>query len=402
MEANTETVVETSFDACENLIIEDIIGHHKSAQTDATASAGLSMADAGVNTAADWEEQLKASLEVAEERAAEEDQLVKRRQYDDEEREKTMALMQEKKMETQREYQALIEKMNSVRMQLKLNNSKITDENFESKKQQFSSEKTSAEDEKKRLSDELEELTAKLSALTREQQEEKDRWDVELIELKKEMERVRQEAEESESAALRHQIRAVEVQRDVAVKRIEACLAEMSEYVSSLQPADQDEKASWASKETVVRRNLTELQECSRDVLAKLKNRHQLDSLPCINMPTLPPIPTTELKLQQMISRLPAAPPPMSATQLPDMAPPSEPDSTRPQMCQEHYPPPPPVNRLEAAASSTTVLSMLRTRFPHISEMQLKQLLKQVKNKHGTLAGRSVKDVGDQIDELLA
>ncbi|XP_077598078.1 uncharacterized protein LOC144213466 isoform X2 [Stigmatopora nigra] len=242
---------------------------------DATASAGLSMVDAGVNTTANWEEQLLASLEVVDEQAAGEDQLVKRQQYEDEEREKAIALMQKKKMETQREYQVLIEKLNSVRVKLKLNNSKITHENFQSKKQQFIAGKRSAEDERNRLSEELKELTTKLAALTREQQEEKDCWEAELIELKKKMERVRQEAEESESAALRDQILAVEVQRDVAVKRIEAYLAEVFEYVSSLQPADRDEKASWAIKETVVRRNLTELQECSQDVLAKLKKGHR-------------------------------------------------------------------------------------------------------------------------------
>lgn len=78
-----------------------------------------------------------------------------------------------------------------------------------------------------RLAKELEESERKLTALTEEQSEEQQRWQEELDELRQEMERVRTKAQEAALLALQDEIAAVEMQRDIAMARIEAWLKEV-------------------------------------------------------------------------------------------------------------------------------------------------------------------------------
>nr|XP_061810959.1 RING finger protein 214-like [Nerophis lumbriciformis] len=441
MDANTETVKERSL-AWDNLITKDIIRHQKSAQTDTPATDAVATAEAGVEAAADWEERLAALLELADSRAKEEDRLVRRQQRENADRQRDVAQGQKKKAANQRQHQALVEKLNSVRVKLQLNNSKTTRKNFQSKKREIGAEKARAEDERNRLSKELEEITAKLSELTQEHREEKGRWQEELEELKKELDKVRREAEDGERAALRDQIRAVEAQRDLASERVRAWLMEASAYVSSLRPADRQEKADWADKEAAVRRNHAELQDCFQDNLAMLQKGHELESLPRINVPALPYIPTAELRLKHMISRLPAAPPPRFYRLPPPFHPPlpyyarpqfymsppphamARPPFIRPapppaypivpaQAPPPAYPivpaqaPPPayPIVPAQApAAPSGTldkVLDKLEARFPHCTRVQLTHLLQQVKSSRGTLAGMLFDEMAEKVGLLL-
>lgn len=72
-----------------------------------------------------------------------------------------------------------------------------------------------------RLNEELDESCRKLGDLTKEQLEEKKKWQDELAELTQQMERLKKEAEEAQRLALQDEIAAVEQQRDVAMAFIQ-------------------------------------------------------------------------------------------------------------------------------------------------------------------------------------
>ncbi|XP_077377891.1 uncharacterized protein rnf214 isoform X2 [Festucalex cinctus] len=398
------------------------ISHDKSVQTDVMAPDAVTTADAGVNVEADWEEQLGTMLECGDALAEEHNNLVKQRQREYVERQKKTAEMQKKKADTIRQHQVLLDKMDTLRVKLQLNNSKSTRKNFLSKKMEVCAEKSRAEDERNKLTKELQESADKLSELTREQDEDQRTSQQEMDALKEELDRVRQEAKDAENLALQDQFSAVEAQRDVAMERIKAWLEEVSEYVLSLRPAHPQERASWATKEAAVRRNQAELEKRFEEVLAHLQEGHELESLPRINVPALPYIPTAELKFRQTMKSLNPMLPPQRAPlyRMPPppqryYAPPSiylqrhPPPHARSTPPLSYSPPPPPaqpaVPTPPAAASSgplDKVLDKLGVRFPQCTRAQLTQLLQQVKSARGTLAGMSVEQVGDQVGLALA
>ncbi|XP_061673253.1 RING finger protein 214 [Syngnathoides biaculeatus] len=426
MDAKMETAEEPVL--FENETTEKDIRHEKSVKTDMVSSDAISTtADNDVNTAADWDEKLAAMLEHCDVLAEEHNSLVKERKREDTERQKNTTQMQRKKLEITREHQVLLEKLDSLRVKLQLNNSKSTRKNFLSKKEVADADKSRAEDERNRLSKDLEETTAKLSALTQEKNNERQRWQEELVELRKEMDRVTQEAKDTESLALQDEINAAEAQRDVAMERIRAWRVTMSEYMSSLRPAHHQEKAIWATKEAAVRRNQEELEKRFQEVLGQLQKGRKLESLPRINVPTLPHIPTAELKFRQMMtSRLPPVPPPHGVFDyrtppplrpgLPIYAPPPvHVHSPPPQQPIVREAPPlssspmphayPVVPSPPAAAASDTldkVLDKLGARFPQCSRVDLTQLLQKVKRARGTLAGMSMEQVAEHVGLLLA
>ncbi|XP_049619232.1 RING finger protein 214 [Syngnathus scovelli] len=397
----------------ENETTEDIIGHEKSVQTDGVASDIITLADAGVNVADNWEEKLATMLECGDALEEEHSNLVKQWQREDAERPKYIAQLQKKKAETTTQHQVLLERLDTLRVKLQLNNSKSTRKNFLSKKQEACAEKSRAEDDRDRLSKDLQESAAKLAAQTRELNEEQRRCQGELDELKEEMDRIRQEAKDAESHALQDQVNAVETQRDVAMERIQAWLAEVSEYVLSLR---QQEKASWATKEAAVRRIQAELETRFEEVLAQLHEGRELESLPRINVPALPHIPKAELMFRQMITSLNPMPPPQRMPQY-RMPPPPQPHL-------RHYPlhpppsharstpplshsPTPPLNHSPTPPAATSssrleeVLDKLGIRFPQCSRAELTSLLQQVKSACGTLAGMSVEQLGDLVGLAL-
>lgn len=442
---------------------QNLLPKVQAVQTDSTTQ------ELGVNTEPDWENQVAAMLEYSSSLTEQHDNLMKKRGDQEGTHKKHKQQLQKKKEETTRQHQALLEKLESLRVKLQLNNSMATRKNFLKKKQEMTSEKSRAEDERNRLAKELDESESKLVALTEEQSEEQCRWQEELEELRQEMEQVRKEAQEAELQALQDEITAVEKQRDVAMACIEAWLSQVRQYLNTLRvefpqkyPA---ERREWEKKEDVVRRNQAELQSRFQEVLLLLQQGQELESLPRINVPTLPQIPTADLRFHQMMQSMirphfmPPPPPPIPVQRPfpPQRHPHYHQPPHRPQY-RNHYPhhqpppdhyfpppshyhpqhplkpsfhaptrpvmrvtpppvqpvhpvvpsPPPPTAVATPAATSAPVgkldkvLEKLRTRFPQCDRAQLTSLLQQVKSSRGTLAGMSMEEVIEQVGLRLA
>lgn len=281
---------------------EGVIHKAQAVQTDSMT------AESSVNTENDWESKAAAVFEYSSTLMEQYNKLVKEQEEEEVEHEKYKQQLQKRKEEATRQHQTLLDKLESLRVKLQLNNSKATRKNFLAKKAEMSTEKTRAEEEKNRLAKELEESERKLTALTEEQSEEQRRWREELEELRQEMERVGKEAEETQLQALQDEVAAVEKQRDVAVSRIEAWLKEVGQYLNTLRlefPQQYShERPKWEKKEGLVRRNQAELQSRFKEVLQQLQQGRELESLPRINVPSLPQVPVAELRFDQVMQSL--------------------------------------------------------------------------------------------------
>ncbi|XP_041644226.1 RING finger protein 214 [Cheilinus undulatus] len=318
--------------ALASMTVEDLL-RDQDVQTDNNRD------ELGVNTDLDWESQVAAMLEYSSTLTEEYESLRKKQDEEEQAKEKHKQQLQKKKEEATRQHQALLDKLESLRVKLQLNNSKATRKNFLAKKQEMTSEKTRAEEERNRLAKELEESESKLSALTEEQSEEHRRWQEELEELREEMERVRKEAQESELQALKDEIAAVEKQRIVAMEHIDSWFKEVGQYLSILRvefPQQYThEKQKWEKNEGMVQKNKMELQSRFQEVLQQLKQGRELESLPRISVPSLPQVPMAELRFRQVMQ-------PLFRPQFRPPPPPHHMNRPLPPQRHPHFHPPPP------------------------------------------------------------
>ncbi|XP_005730724.1 RING finger protein 214 [Pundamilia nyererei] len=247
-------------------------------------------AESSVSTEPDWESHVAAVFQYTSTLMEQYDKLLKKQDQEEVEHEKYKQQLQKRKEEATRQHQVrrgicykiifcLLTLLFSVHLPLAI-----------------------------RLAKELEEGEKKLTALTEEQSEEQQRWQEELEKLRQEMERVRKEAQEAQLRALQDEIAAVEKQRDVAMARIEAWLKEVGQYQNALRvefPQQYShERQKWEKKEALVKRNQAELQSRFQEVLQQLHQGRELESLPRINVPSLPQVPMAELRFDQVMQSL--------------------------------------------------------------------------------------------------
>ncbi|KAK7933367.1 hypothetical protein WMY93_004263 [Mugilogobius chulae] len=271
--------------------------------------------DSGTNTEPDWEDQIRAELESGSKVSQDFNALKLKQQQDELDFNKSKSELQRKSAEAVRQHKALLEKLESVRVKLQLNNSKAMRKNFMSKIQEVTSERNRAQEERDRLSLELAEAQQQLSSLEQEQKEEQHKWDQELSELRSQTERAQNEAREAVCSAQRDERAAVERQRDAANESIETWLNQVNVYLSGLQAElplrHRQEKTPWENREAEVKQKQAELRSRFTELLQRLDQGQELQSLPQISLPSLKQVPMAELyfhRIMQMTNR-PSAPP---------------------------------------------------------------------------------------------
>ncbi|CAN9512661.1 unnamed protein product [Ophioblennius macclurei] len=415
--------------------VEDLIQNVQAVQTD------VQTAELAINTDAAWESGVAAIFDRGSSLKDQYQRLTKDQEEEEAEHQKLRQQLQKKKEDATRQHQALLDKLESLRVKLQLNNSKAARKNFLAKKQEMSVERSCAEEERNRLAKELQETEQKLTSLDEEQSEEQRRWKEELEELCREMDGARKEAQQAQLQAQRDEILAVEKQREMAMSRISAWLREVSHYLNGLQlefPQQfPQERLVWEKKESLVRKNQAELQTRFQEVLQQLQQGRDLETLPRITVPALPQVPTIDLKFNQLMQSV--LPPPHQAPinqpfpqqrhphfypqrfpQLPShpqfRVPYNPPSFQPPHHFHPHIrapvrsvspsppmhhavpsPPPPAAAPSAPAGKLDKVLEKLGSRFPQCTRAQLTSLLQQVKSSRGTLAGMSMEEVIEQV-----
>ncbi|XP_036381099.1 RING finger protein 214 [Megalops cyprinoides] len=428
----------------------------QSAQTDPWTT------ESAVNTEPDWESLMRTVEEHSTRLALQYEALLKQQEVDQVQHEGRIKMLELRRDEGIQQQKALIDKIESLRGKLKLNCSKTTRRNFNSKRLELTAEKERLQEEKSKLAMDLERTDRKLASLIEEQSQEKQTWERELAELQKEVDRLHGEAEEANQAALRDEISALEMQREVTISQVEEWIAEAERYLSTLRldvsQQHLQQRLDWEKNVAVVHSNLGKLQHQFNEQLQLLQRGHHFDSLPPVALPPLPQVPMLELLLGPMMNpqtrpfvpmQVASQPPPVSMAMplppqhhppqtgllsgpprgptqtvapspqhvpvsAPHPAPASKPTPTpAPQvpanLAPRAQPTPPPASNpvpsssAQPAGKLDKLLDKLGARFPQCSRSQLISVLQQIKtSRSGTMAGLSIEELTQQVGQRLA
>ncbi|KAJ3604530.1 hypothetical protein NHX12_029270 [Muraenolepis orangiensis] len=376
-----------------------------------------------------------------------------------EKKEEEMLHLQKKHKEAVKQHQVLLEKLESLRVKLQLNDSKASRKNFLLKKQEMTSQKNRELEENNRLQKELRAVEVSLISLKGEQQQEKRLLDEELSQLTAEMEKVCQSSQEAQRRVLKDEAGAVEKQRDLAMFSMDSWLREVGQYLQALQidPSQQylQEQLHWEKEEAAVRRSRDQL-------LSRVESLPGAETLPGMELPPLPKVPTVDLIISQILLSLeqaaflppphpspsppmgpprtqtpPRIPPNMALSRTPSRTPPpsritppvghqTPPPSRITPPVGHQTPPPsritppvghqtPPPSRITPPVGHQTpppssapsdkldkLLEKLGAKFPQCSRAQLMSGLHHIKSTRGTMAGLSVEEVAEQVGLKLA
>ncbi|KAG7483982.1 hypothetical protein MATL_G00043960 [Megalops atlanticus] len=428
----------------------------QSAQTDPWTT------ESAVNTEPDWESLMRTVEEHSTRLALQYEALLKQQEVDQVQHEGRIKMLELRRDEGIQQQKALIDKIESLRGKLKLNCSKTTRRNFTSKRLELTGEKERLQEEKNKLVMDLERTDRKLASLIEEQSQEKQTWERELAELQKEVDRLRGEAEEANQAALKDEISALEMQREVTISQVEEWIAEAERYLSTLRldvsQQHLQQRLDWEKNVAVVRSNLGKLQHQFNEQLQLLQRGQHFDSLPPVALPPLPQVPMLELLLGPMMNpqirpfapmQVAPQPPPVSMAMpflpqhhppqtgllsssprgspqtvapppqrvpvpAPHPAPASKPaPAPAPQvpanLAPRVQPTPPPASNSAPSSSAQPagkldkLLDKLGARFPQCSRSQLISVLQQIKtSRSGTMAGLSIEELTQQVAQRLA
>ncbi|XP_043094730.1 RING finger protein 214 isoform X5 [Puntigrus tetrazona] len=202
------------------------------------------------------------------------------------------------------QYQGFIEKIESLQVKLELNSSKTTRKNFMVKRQELNTEKERIEDEKTRLAQELGDAEKKLKMLIEEQNQEKLSWEQEIADLRVEMETLCRQAEQASQTVLQDEIAALEMQKELALSQVEDWIADAEKYLNFLRlnPSQNHlhQRQKWEQNVANIRRNLVGLKNKFNENHQLLERGEQLDSLPSVALPYLPPVPTLEMVMSPL------------------------------------------------------------------------------------------------------
>ncbi|CAL9707726.1 unnamed protein product [Knipowitschia caucasica] len=399
------------------------------------------------NTDPDWEDQIQTMLESGSKLSEDFNALKLQQQQEELDFIKTKSELTKKRDEAVKQNKAFVEKMESVRVKLQLNNSKGMRKNFMTKIQEVTSEKKLAQEQRDKLQAELAEAEAQLMSLEQEQVEEQRQWDQELSELRSQIEQARKEEREAQSKAQRDERAAVEKERNEANVRFTTWIQQVGLYLAAVRDRRplqyRQEKDLWEGIETRVSRDHAEVLASFTELLQQLERGRELCSLTPTRAPAnlpLVPLPPAPALLPTPTPILPMPlphhmPPPHHAMRLP-FAPPRHALNPMPQLPRQYFPPPllphppprfvmnpppvhtppprtqtPPTVTSAPAAAAPAVPSSIATavetlsklmdkmkaQFPQCSDVELKKLLQQVKTERGTLSRLSMDEVIEMV-----
>ncbi|KAA0717246.1 RING finger protein 214 [Triplophysa tibetana] len=309
-----------------------------------TAQTENSTEERSTNTNEDWESDMRAIDDCRMKLTQQYEALMKQHAAEKDEHNLSVSNLQKAIQERDHQYQGFIEKIESLQTKLELNSSKTTRKNFMIKRQELTAEKERMEKEKTRLALELEDTNKKLKMLKEEQSQEKLTWEKEIADLRVEMETLCRQAEQANQTALRDEATALDMQKELAVSQAEDWIADTERYLISLRlnPSQQNlhQRQKWQQNLQLVRNNLTVLKNKFNEHRQLLQRGEQLENLPPIPLPTLPPVPIFELIMTSLQN-------PVSHPVFSTCPPTSTPSFIRPQIRPSATPPqvaPPPLS----------------------------------------------------------
>ncbi|XP_016401462.1 RING finger protein 214-like isoform X1 [Sinocyclocheilus rhinocerous] len=251
------------------------------------------------NTNEAWESDMRAiedrSIELSEQYEA----LIKQHAAEQEEHSLHVRSLEKTTDNRNHQYQGFIEKIESLQVKLELNSSKTTRKNFMVKRQELTAEKERMEEEKTRLTQELEDTEKKLKMLIEEQSQEKLSWEQEIADLRVEMETLCRQAEQASQTVLQDEIAALEMQKELMLSQVEDWIADAEKYLNFLRlnPSQNHlhQRQKWEQNIAMVRSSLVELKNKFNENHQLLQRGEELDRLPSVPLPLLPPVPTLEM-----------------------------------------------------------------------------------------------------------
>uniref|UniRef100_A0A8C1EIR5 Ring finger protein 214 n=1 Tax=Cyprinus carpio carpio TaxID=630221 RepID=A0A8C1EIR5_CYPCA len=180
-----------------------------------------------------------------------------------------------------------------------------------------------------RLAQELEDTEKKLKMLIEEQSQEKLSWEQEIADLRVEMETLCRQAEQASQTVLQDEIAALEMQKELMLSQVEDWIADAEKYLNFLRlnPSQNlpHQRQKWEQNIAMVRSSLVGLKNKFNENRQLLQRGEQLDGLPSVPLPLLPPVPTLEMIMSPLQN--PTSPPvfnsgPSTSTTSPPIVPP--------------------------------------------------------------------------------
>ncbi|KAI7812780.1 RING finger protein 214 [Triplophysa rosa] len=264
-----------------------------------TAQTENSTEERSTNTNEDWKSDMRSIDDCRMKLTQEYEALLKQHAAEKDEHNLCVSNLQKTIQETGHRYKGFIQKIESLQTKLELNSSKTTRKNFMIKRQELTAEKEGKEKEKTRLAQELEDTDKKIKMLKEEQSQEKLTWEKEIADLRVEMETLCRQAEQANQTALSDEMAALEMQKELAVSEVEDWIADTERYLNYLRlnPSQQNlhQRQKWEQNLVMVRNNPTVLKNKFNDHRQLLQRGEQLENLPQIPLPSLPPVPIFEL-----------------------------------------------------------------------------------------------------------
>ncbi|XP_072558131.1 RING finger protein 214 isoform X2 [Paramormyrops kingsleyae] len=407
-------------------------------------------AENAANTETDWESQMSSLENSSAQLTLQYEALHKKQKEDQDQDEKQIQLLQQKRDDAIRQHKALFEKMESLRVKLQLNCYKTTRKNFTVKKVELTGERDRLKEETSRLGKDLEEVDRNLRSLIEEQGEEKKTVQRELEDLREMLNRTTKEYEKDRKNALRDEEASLNMQKEMLTSQVKDWLSDAEQYLSAIRSdvsqEDMQQRRGWDSTVEAVRSSLDTMQDQFTEYLHLVQQGQHLDSLPPITAPSLPPIPPIDLITGPRASRQPTHMPSHSQSLPAQQSLPAHPpsaaapyDHTRPspQLGSLAYQPVPsssshatplsktnsvskavsspkhvrmapptsaaaaPTGNVQPVAKLEKLLENLGAQFSQCSRRQLMSVLQEIKSSRGTLAGLSVEELNQLVAQRL-